>query len=234
MGVTPRTLARHALRRAGWYVSREPQGWTASDLEMLERPTTVIDVGAADGTPQLYTAFPEACHVAVEPLVEFTETLHRLLPGPRPLVVTAACGSTHGGETMLQVRPDAPLMTSAFPRTTLTDPGGDVEERTVAVTTVDEVVQRHGLQGPFVLKVDVEGGELAVLEGASTTLRHTLGVVAELSVAQRFEGSYRYSEVIARLASHGFELSHVPYVYRRGNQTVLMDTVFRPVTSSAT
>ena len=42
------------------------------------RPQTVIDVGVADGTFELYRAFPNAKHLLIEPLEEFKPALERI------------------------------------------------------------------------------------------------------------------------------------------------------------
>lgn len=41
-------------------------------------PATVIDVGVASGTPALYTRFPNARHLLIEPLEEFEERLQTI------------------------------------------------------------------------------------------------------------------------------------------------------------
>jgi FkbM family methyltransferase len=68
----------------------------------------------------------------------------------------------------------------------------------VDVTTVDEEVTRAGLH-PTVVKIDVEGAELAVLEGMRATIeRHRPAIVCEL------HGTHR--EVAAALAAHDYRV----------------------------
>lgn len=59
--------------------------------------------------------------------------------------------------------------------------GMDMSSMTVASETIDRLVARHGLK-PAVMKVDVEGAEAKVFEGAQTVLReHRPLVLAELN-----------------------------------------------------
>jgi FkbM family methyltransferase len=53
-------------------------------------------------------------------------------------------------------------------------------ERVVEVTTIDEFVSTHGLSPKFI-KIDVEGGELGVLEGATNTLRTLPNLMVEVT-----------------------------------------------------
>ncbi len=55
------------------------------------------------------------------------------------------------------------------------------------------------------MKIDTEGFELEVIKGATKTLKKTEFVIAEVSAKRRFQGSYRFSELIAALGKQGFE-----------------------------
>jgi FkbM family methyltransferase len=50
----------------------------------------------------------------------------------------------------------------------------------VAATTLDDLARDRGLNGPFLLKLDVQGGELTVLKGALEVLAKTALVVIEV------------------------------------------------------
>ena len=62
---------------------------------------------------------------------------------------------------------------------------------------------------PFSLKVDVEGYEHVVIEGAREVLDRTELIVAEVSVTKRFDGALNSAELIGLLGSHGFEVADV-------------------------
>jgi hypothetical protein len=54
------------------------------------------------------------------------------------------------------------------------------------------------------LKLDVQGGELAVIDGAAQTLRRTRVVQVELSLTPLYDGAPLIEETVARLRAEGF------------------------------
>jgi Methyltransferase FkbM domain len=70
-------------------------------------------------------------------------------------------------------------------------------------------MDQRGWTPPFGLKIDVEGFERQVVEGAARFLEQTQFVIAEVSVSPRFEGGASSAEFIALLRSHGFEVLDV-------------------------
>ena len=75
--------------------------------------------------------------------------------------------------------------------------------RRVPVRPLDEVVKRHGLQGPFLLKLDVQGAELDVLRGAVETLKQTNIVTLEAQLCLFRDTLIDHSNF---LRAHGFVL----------------------------
>jgi|GEM_PF-6633351 len=61
--------------------------------------------------------------------------------------------------------------------------------RSVAATTVDRLVRDHRLPGPFLLQADVQGAELAVVDGATLTLAQTELLVLEVTLFDFFCGA---------------------------------------------
>ena len=55
-----------------------------------------------------------------------------------------------------------------------------------SVTTLDALRAERGWEGPFGLKIDAEGYEHRVIEGAAALLRDTQFVIAEVSVTRPF------------------------------------------------
>jgi len=56
------------------------------------------------------------------------------------------------------------------------------------------------------LKIDVQGFERNVLEGAKESLKKIIGVQVEMSVIGMYEGELTYLEMIDYLAQYGFVL----------------------------
>lgn len=60
------------------------------------RPKTVIDVGVASGTEELYSAFPEATLLLIEALKQFEPNLISILQRYRGSYLIAAAGARTG------------------------------------------------------------------------------------------------------------------------------------------
>src|SRR6185437_10394420 len=95
----------------GWRVQRAtpvPQGWQSAQaywnplyLRRLKfRPATIIDVGVAEGTPDLYEAFPKAYLMLIEPVAEFFGDITQILAARPGVHVPAALGNEPGERTI--------------------------------------------------------------------------------------------------------------------------------------
>lgn len=150
-------------------------------------PRTVVDVGVAYGTPELYDAFPDARYLLVEALSEWEPVLQSLCERLDAEYVIAAAGREVGSITI-----NVPEVLSWAAA------GGAGEPRAVPVTTIDEEIAKRDFKGPFLLKVDVEGAEASVLAGATETLRDTEMVIAETNVSSTLP------EIISLMRENGF------------------------------
>ena len=53
--------------------SKPPRSWNRFFRHVKSlgfQPSLIVDVGAADGTPELYNAYPGAKFILIEPLIE--------------------------------------------------------------------------------------------------------------------------------------------------------------------
>jgi FkbM family methyltransferase len=183
-------------------------GWThRSGWEKLASfgfsPATVIDVGAAEGTHTLYPAFPNAHHVLIEPLAEYEQALTEIAEQYRGEYLATAIGSSQG-RAEIHVDPSllmSSLLTKVHPR--------PEQARQVPVTTLDALLEERGWAPPFGLKIDTEGFEHRVIEGATKLLETTQFVIAEASLSERFHDSCSSDELIELLRSRGFDVRDV-------------------------
>ncbi len=139
-------------------------------------PGTVIDVGVAYGTPELYSCFPEARLLLVEPLEEFEPFLKELERKRGAEYVLAAAGAKRGALNM-NVRAQALYASSQF-----ADRSIPSEPREVPVVTLDALLAERNLPVPYLIKVDVQGAELEVISGARQALEDTELVLLEVSL----------------------------------------------------
>jgi FkbM family methyltransferase len=208
-----------------------PDGWSTDNLRKQGlAPVTVIDVGAAGGTPPLYRAFPDAYYVLIEPLHEFEPKLQETLERWHGELVRSAVGEAQG-HAVLNVNSEMPAM-SSLRSTASAHPAAAVEseQRRVEVTTLDCLLEERMWTPPFGLKIDTEGAEDLVIRGADRLLRDTQFVIAEVWAARAFEGGYTFAEFMSLMESRGFDLRDILHVRRSRmtNELMYIDALFRP------
>jgi len=169
---------------------------------------TVVDVGVGDeGSPFLYESFPEAYFYSIDPVVETLLGVGRV--GIAGEAIPVALSDKSSGTTL--------AISSKASRTTLSrrivedEKSERVQTREIRKITLDELVEEKvvKIQPDALLKIDVEGHELAVLHGSVRTLHLFQHVMVELTFGRQFEDQSATSEIIGFLADHGFELSGV-------------------------
>jgi FkbM family methyltransferase len=215
-------------RRADNEEYRRGTGWRAENLGKPEFvPATVIDVGVARGTPGLYDAFPDAHFVLIEPLREFEEDLERISRRRGGEYVLAGVGAAPG-RAEIYVNPgmlyESSLLVNEW------RPGEEqevLERREIEITTLDALRSERGWKGPFGLKIDAEGYEHRVIEGAAELLAETQFVIAEVSITRRFTGGVSFADFVALLDRRGFAVYDLLDGQKRGNGGVeFVDVMF--------
>ncbi len=214
---------RRTLARGGLDVRRAGHPWRPPDCPPIG---TVIDVGAADGTPELYEAYPEANLVVIDPLREQLDRLSEKT-APRAVVPVVSALGAEDSELELTVPSENLYKSSLHARTSLTDESGDVSVRRVTVRRLDDLVAEHGWAEPLVLKVDTEGHDLEVLKGAVSTLRGCPVVYTEASLGRRFVDGYGFKDLATFMFDAGFDLVDVLDAPRgRDRRTAFLDCVW--------
>jgi FkbM family methyltransferase len=194
-------------KKWGWATAWLPDNLRKQGLD----PATIIDVGVARGTPDLYKAFPDAYLVLVEPVKEFEPALQRIVAERPGEYVLVAAGDDDGTATM-SVHPRF-IMASSLSR--VLPPLGqerkpDPEhEREVPVRKLDTLLAEHDWKPPFGLKIDSEGFEYQVIQGAPRLLEQTQFVIAEVVVSRRYEDGYDVASFMSLMYSQGFELCDI-------------------------
>lgn len=176
-------------------------------LATLERPVA-LDIGASTGSLALLAALYPALTVhAFEPVDAVRSVLKRNLAlneiEHQVYVSPNAVGAQGGVATFYVVEPDAMIALSML--------GGNPHHSKwhratqVSVTTVDAYVALHSIPRVDLLKVDVEGGELYVLEGARETLhRDHPAVVVEANWQNVNQYGYTPERLAAELHGYGY------------------------------
>lgn len=225
-GLVKKALARLdvGVYRLSTFAPAESEGF---DAGLLPDVDTVIDVGVAYGTGWLYRRFPDADLVLVDPVP--SPDLGRFLGDREHTFVACALGS-EPGTTVMNVDLVQSGASSLLTRTPLTQTGAPTEARKVEVRTLDDVVEAHAAPGARLgVKIDTEGYELEVLKGGTRALRRAAFVVCEASVLERFEGSYRFEELVCFMREQGFGVGAVLAADRdRKGRIRFVDLAFLP------
>jgi FkbM family methyltransferase len=166
-------------------------------------PRTIIDVGAARGewTSAIAHVWPTSAFILVDPLSENEPALLRLCTGLSDAQYVIAAVSASRGSTAMNVHQD--LDGSSFFMESEQDVNG--VPRSVETVTVDDLVLATRCPGPFLLKADVQGAELLVLQGARTVLSSTEMVVLETVLPRIFgDESAQFHQVVEFMHNAGF------------------------------
>jgi FkbM family methyltransferase len=180
--------AKHHLRRAlraagledrvvGLKRAFEPHS-TAQDRRDHEALATIlatalsptsncVDVGAhaGDVLADMVRIAPQGLHIGFEPLPHLAQRLRQRLPAVT--VRDLALGDAPATATFTHVL-DRPGWSGLRPRPTPEGARARTEEITVTVATLDDALPAGYV--PTLVKIDVEGAELQVLQGARRTL----------------------------------------------------------------
>lgn len=164
-------------------------------------PGTVVDVGVADGTFELYETFPRSFHLLVEPLAEFEPALKFICQRYDADYVIAAAGNQktetsiylsgdkHGASLMHEHGDHAPNAGNS---------------RKVRSVRLDELVRERNCKPPFLVKVDVQGFEHFVIEGATELLPDTEAIILETALFRFKEDRPLLDETITFMKELGF------------------------------
>lgn len=208
---------------------------TLARLFVDRQPGVVFDCGASSGgfTAAYLTLFPRATIHAFEPHPQTADHLRSRFQGePRVVVEQTAVGAGAGVADFHMHR--LPYTSSLLPRPStgrryfpLMD--GVADRVAVPVTTLDDYCRRHAIERIDVLKMDIQGAELAALRGAETLLRDRRidAIFTETFFVPHYEGGCLLHELWGHLAAHGYGL-YTLFPSREGcnGQLRLGDAIF--------
>lgn len=163
-------------------------------------PDIIIDVGTANGTYPLLDVYPSARYLWIEPLIEFEKDLIKLTSRYDGKYLISAAGKSNGSIT-LNVHDD--LLGSS----TLEEVDGkevDGFPREIQLVTLDSLIDDYNLRGSVLLKIDVQGAELDVLDGAQELLNYCEVIILEVSFFKFQKNCPEFFDVINYMKNLSF------------------------------
>jgi FkbM family methyltransferase len=187
------------------------------------RPRTIFDVGVAAGTPWLYDAYPEAKYFLIDPIPQSLQLMNDLSEQLDADVLNIALGN-YDGTARIKIRPD-------HSGSSIFEEVGDaeiVEELEVPIRRFDSVITEF--ERPTLLKLDVQGAEIMVLEGIGSRLRDLDVAIVETSLIATLKNEPELADVVALMKASNFVLFDITGVTRRPLDHALaqIDAVFVP------
>jgi FkbM family methyltransferase len=185
------------------------RSFAAARDALLRKVDAVVDVGANAGQygELLRAGGYRGRLVSLEPVSEAYEELRRRAAADGAWEAVRVAVSDSDGELTLNVTDDS-RSSSALPRNErfADKPGwAPRESRTVPARRLDGLVDELLRPGERAfLKVDVQGYERQVLDGAGAALGRFDGIELELSVTALYEGQPSLAEMLPLLAERGF------------------------------
>jgi FkbM family methyltransferase len=170
---------------------------------------TLVDVGSAGGLHKRWKPFSSILSAV---LFDPREAAPSGGFGPGQSRIYPVALSDRSGEATLHVtalpnmssflRPDADVMARYRKKGADTQIVGD---ESCPTERLDALAEKDGFR-PDVLKVDTQGSELMVLNGANESLTTVVLAEIEVSFFQRYVGQPLFSDIEAWMKDHGFEL----------------------------
>ena len=77
--------------------------------------------------------------------------------------------------------------------------------------SLDDVIKARNFPLPDLIKMDVQGAELDIVQGAETALKHCKDLILELQTVEYNKSAPLASEVIKYIESIGFRLVSGPF-----------------------
>lgn len=202
------------MLRSGGYEIRRFENSDISELVVQLQSRNIkeiLDIGANEGqfASAVIDAGYEGLVISCEPLSLPHKNLSNLakkfqnwIAAPR-----AAVGADFG---VLEINVSRNSVSSSIlpilePHLSSAPDSKYIGRESVSVTTVDKIIEDYKLSSPF-LKIDTQGYEMRVLQGASKSLKNISGVMVEISLVDLYAGQPDYIELISFIRGSGFDL----------------------------
>jgi len=198
----------------------------------LKEDFIIVDAGAADGRSSLKFAhnFKQSKIIAFEPVSQMCELFKEKTQHlSNVILIKKALGNSISkvkvnitknfeSSSILQ------LNTQYNKNTDFTDELGFQNTETVDLTTLDEELKDHKNIG--LIKIDTQGAELMILQGASQTLKKTKIILLEMNNHDSYKNAAKYYQVDIYLRNSDFRLYDLIPALRNKERIYEWDAIY--------
>ena len=213
----------------------------ATEIKQLCGGITLLDIGSAGGVEPRWRPYRSQIHyIGIEPDSRSTVALmgmHEAKLFANYRIIPTAVWNKNGSISLNLCR--KPMVSSHFyprqdfiARYPLSARFDVLNTDSVPCQTIDEVLSTTSSRCDFI-KLDIQGGELAVLQGAEGTLDQCLGLEVEVEFLHLYENQPLFGDICAFLQAKGMEFIDFTSfnrwertVYRGLGQCVFGDALF--------
>ncbi|MEL1246961.1 FkbM family methyltransferase [Flavobacterium helocola] len=118
---------------------------------------------------------------------------------------------------------DLPQLTESAPEATF------IKKETIKIKKLDSIFEDLKIKGKNIyLKIDTQGYEKMVLDGAVNSLQNIIGIQIEMALIPSYEGSLTFEEMSANLKNLGFKLTTIEsgHYNKKTGELLEVDGVF--------
>jgi len=232
-------LVKKTARYFGLEVSRfAPANSTQAQLSSalkLSGANVVFDVGANEGqfASEIRDCGYSGMIISFEPLTSARKKLLQLAERDSNWLVHDQCAiGDQNGEIKIHIAGNS-VSSSVLPMLELVSSAAVgsayVASESVPISRLDGIANRYLTpDSNLFIKIDTQGYEWQVLDGARETLNLAKGVLCELSLVPLYEGQRLWRDIVNRLDEEGFILWALQkgFTDPRTGQTLQMDGIF--------
>lgn len=211
--ISTKFLVQRTLRHFGWEIHRFVQ----TDINQLcnqlmrRKIGAVLDVGANEGqfaSALLSAGYPGEV-ISFEPLLGPYKKLKKLAENHSKWQI-APRGAVGAKDGTIDINVSLNVVSSSIldilpDHTTAAPASKFVDKETVPIMTLDTYLKSNSLIAPFI-KIDTQGYEMEVLNGAPNLLCYASGLQVELSIAPLYDGQPDLMDMLTFIKRAGFTL----------------------------
>jgi FkbM family methyltransferase len=195
---------------------------------------SIVDGGASIGDTSIKLAklFPDAQIYAFEPFPPFIDALKKKAQENTRIKVEPFALDEIAGKRVLTINESEGTNSFFSSESSGNQPYGDLMKKKgeieVTSKTLDSWAENKGINSIDIIKLDLQGNELAALKGASAQLSNNKvkAISCEVSFIQQYKNQPLASEVMSMLNSFDFDLFNLYQMHFHHGQFIQADALF--------